>query len=131
MIINNLELNNFGSYEGVNNFDFNTDENKNIILIGGKNGAGKTTLFTAIRLCIYGYKAFGYQNINSYYNKISFIPQNTWLFTDTIKNNLKFANLYAKEEEIVNTCKTINSLNIINKYPLNFEEIIKGELYGI
>lgn len=69
MIINNLELNNFGSYEGVNNFDFNTDENKNIILIGGKNGAGKTTLFTAIRLCIYGYKAFGYQNINSYYNK--------------------------------------------------------------
>lgn len=69
MIINNLEVNNFGSYEGVNNFDFNTDENKNIILIGGKNGAGKTTLFTAIRLCIYGYKAFGYQNINSYYNK--------------------------------------------------------------
>lgn len=69
MIINNLELNNFGSYEGVNNFDFNTDESKNIILIGGKNGAGKTTLFTAIRLCIYGYKAFGYQNINSYYNK--------------------------------------------------------------
>lgn len=69
MIINNIELNNFGSYEGVNNFDFNTDESKNIILIGGKNGAGKTTLFTAIRLCIYGYKAFGYQNINSYYNK--------------------------------------------------------------
>ena len=69
MIINNLELNNFGSYEGINNFDFNTDENKNIVLIGGKNGAGKTTLFTAIRLCIYGYKAFGYQNINSYYNK--------------------------------------------------------------
>ena len=69
MIINNLELNNFGSYEGINNFDFNTDENKNIILIGGKNGAGKTTLFTAIRLCIYGYKAFGYQNINAYYNK--------------------------------------------------------------
>ncbi len=69
MIIKDIELNNFGSYEGISNFDFSSSESKNIILIGGKNGAGKTTLFTAIRLCIYGYKAFGYQSLNSFYNK--------------------------------------------------------------
>ena len=69
MIIKDIELNNFGSYEGISNFDFSSSESKNIILIGGKNGTGKTTLFTAIRLCIYGYKAFGYQSLNSFYNK--------------------------------------------------------------
>jgi len=69
MIINEIEINNFGSYEGISNFDFSSEYDKNIILIGGKNGAGKTTLFTAIRLCIYGYRAYGYQSLNSFYNK--------------------------------------------------------------
>lgn len=69
MIINKIELYNFGSYEDSNIFNFKTNKDKNIILIGGKNGAGKTTLFTAIRLAIYGYKAYGYQSINSFYNK--------------------------------------------------------------
>ena len=39
------------------------------MLIGGKNGAGKTTLFTAMRLCLYGYKSMGYKNPNSFYNR--------------------------------------------------------------
>ena len=70
MRINNIELYNFGSYEGVSFFDTKiTDQNKNIIIIGGKNGAGKTTLFTAIRICIYGHRAFGYQSSGAFYNK--------------------------------------------------------------
>ena len=69
MRINKIILYNFGSYVGENTFDTKTDENKNIILVGGKNGAGKTTLFTAMRLCLYGHMSFGYQNINSYYNR--------------------------------------------------------------
>lgn len=69
MIINKIELYNFGSYEDSNIFNFKTNKDKNIILIGGKNGAGKTTLFTAIRLAIYGYKAYGYQSVNAFYNK--------------------------------------------------------------
>ena len=69
MRINRITLYNFGSYEGLNIFDTNSTETKNIILIGGKNGAGKTTLFTAMRLCLYGYKSEGYKSANSYYNK--------------------------------------------------------------
>ena len=53
MKINKIVLYNFNSYEGVNELDFsNTDQNKNIILIGGKNGAGKTSLFTAIKIAL-------------------------------------------------------------------------------
>ena len=70
MRIRNILLYNFGSYEGETIFDnLTTDDNKNIILIGGKNGAGKTTLFTAIRLCLYGHRSMGYKSINSYYNR--------------------------------------------------------------
>lgn len=69
MRINKIVLYNFGSYVGENTFDTKMNEDRNIILVGGKNGAGKTTLFTAMRLCLYGHMSFGYQNINSYYNR--------------------------------------------------------------
>ncbi len=68
MIINRVKLCNFGSFE--NEIEFNisvNDENKNVILIGGRNGSGKTTLFTAIKLALYGYTSFGYQSANSSY----------------------------------------------------------------
>ena len=68
MRINRVRINNFSSYEGINELDFsNIDERKNIILIGGKNGAGKTSLFTAIKIALYGPLAFGYVGTNSHY----------------------------------------------------------------
>lgn len=69
MKINNIILHNFGSYEGTTDFNTSPYDNRNIVLIGGKNGAGKTTLFTAMRLCLYGYKSMGYKNNNSFYNR--------------------------------------------------------------
>lgn len=69
MKINNIILHNFGSYEGTTEFDTRPCNGRNIVLIGGKNGAGKTTLFTAMRLCLYGYKSMGYKNPNSFYNR--------------------------------------------------------------
>lgn len=69
MKINNIILHNFGSYEGTTDFETKPCDGRNIVLIGGKNGAGKTTLFTAMRLCLYGYKSMGYKNPNSFYNR--------------------------------------------------------------
>ncbi len=69
MKINKIFLKNFGSYENSNIFETTIQNDKNIILIGGKNGTGKTTLFTAIRICLYGFMSMGYKNSNSYYNK--------------------------------------------------------------
>ena len=56
MKLTKIELNNFGSYYGKNVLSIDvSDDNKQIVLIGGENGAGKTTLFTAIVLCLYGH----------------------------------------------------------------------------
>ena len=38
-----------------------------MVLIGGKNGAGKTTLFNAIKICLYGCVAYGYESNNARY----------------------------------------------------------------
>lgn len=68
MKINKVILYNFNSFEGVNEFDFSVDdEQKNIVLIGGKNGAGKTSLFTAMKIALYGPLAYGYVGINPHY----------------------------------------------------------------
>ena len=69
MKINNIILHNFGSYEGTTDFETRSNGERNIVLVGGKNGAGKTTLFTAMRVCLYGYKSLGYKNLNSFYNR--------------------------------------------------------------
>jgi len=67
MRINRITLNNFGSYEGENVFDTLYQQDKNIVVIGGKNGTGKTTLFNAIRICLYGHMSMGYKQAGSYY----------------------------------------------------------------
>lgn len=69
MRIKKIELCNFGSYVGVCKFDLQANKKRNIVLIGGKNGAGKTTLFSGIKLCMYGNKAAGFENINAHYRR--------------------------------------------------------------
>ena len=71
MIINNITLKNFRSYEDETTFSFTPNGDKNIVLVGGENGAGKSTLFEAIKLCIYGPTTYGYLGQNhNYFTKI-------------------------------------------------------------
>lgn len=54
MIINNIELNNFRIYRGVNRIDFTHDSERNIVIISGNNGFGKTTFLMSLVWCLYG-----------------------------------------------------------------------------
>lgn len=68
MKIKSIMLHNIGPYINNSLFQFDVcDTEKNMVLIGGKNGAGKTTLFNAIKLCLYGCVAYGYQSNNAKY----------------------------------------------------------------
>lgn len=72
MKIKTITLKNIGPYIGVNEFFLDiSDKSKRMVLIGGKNGAGKTTLFNAIKICLYGCVAYGYESNNAkYYGEI-------------------------------------------------------------
>ncbi len=68
MKIQRIKLQNIGPYVNENLLDFSVDDlSKRMVLIGGKNGAGKTTLFKAIKICLYGCIAYGYEAINAKY----------------------------------------------------------------
>ena len=58
MLLTKVIINDFGVYRGRNEFNFQTEPGKPIILCGGTNGAGKTTLFESIMLCFYGQNSF-------------------------------------------------------------------------
>ena len=58
MIFTALSLTDFGLFRGVHTISLAPKPGRPVILFGGKNGAGKSTLFEAVRLCLYGHKAF-------------------------------------------------------------------------
>lgn len=72
MKIKTIKIKNMGPYIGENKISFDiSDKSKRMVLIGGKNGAGKTTLFNAIKICLYGCVAYGYEaNNTKYYEEI-------------------------------------------------------------
>jgi DNA sulfur modification protein DndD len=59
MIFTQLSLTDFGLFRGSHNISLTPKPGRPVILFGGKNGAGKSTLFEAVRLCLYGQRAFG------------------------------------------------------------------------
>jgi DNA sulfur modification protein DndD len=56
MKFSNIEINNFRQYYNSVNVDLETNEEKNIILIGGRNGYGKTNFLLSIVWCLFGDK---------------------------------------------------------------------------
>jgi len=56
MIVTKVEFNNFKPYYKINSIDLATDNDRNIILIGGRNGQGKTSFLIGLVWCLYGSK---------------------------------------------------------------------------
>lgn len=113
MRINKIILNNIGSYEGTNEFDFQVNGDRNIVLIGGKNGAGKTTLFTAIRICLYGHMSMGYRNQNSYYFRaISKLINNTAKLT-------RPATAYVRLDLAINNGQGLDQYTLLREWKLD------------
>lgn len=68
MKIKRIQVKNIGPFVNENAFHFDISEGKKrMVLIGGKNGAGKTTLFNAIKICLYGCVAYGFESNNTKY----------------------------------------------------------------
>ncbi|MCD1261999.1 DNA sulfur modification protein DndD [Paenibacillus athensensis] len=63
-----IVIRNIGAYEGSQNeFLFDTSNEHNVVLFGGKNGAGKTTLLEALRLVLFGPLTYGFMTDNEIY----------------------------------------------------------------
>lgn len=56
MKFSNIEINNFRQYYNSVNVDLGTNDEKNIVIVGGRNGYGKTNFLLSIVWCLFGDK---------------------------------------------------------------------------
>ena len=114
-------------------------KNVSLIFDGGKmtslvghSGSGKSTILNLIPRFydrITGDIKIDNQSIynctiKSLRKNISLVSQETTLFDDTIKNNIKYANLDATDQEIYEAAKLSYSDEFINKLPNKYETLI-------
>lgn len=142
MIFKKLILNNIGPYEGYSHFDFNSKDDKNTILIGGKNGAGKTTFLTSVRLALYGPLAYGFKTeskeyltkVSSLLNKKAMNSSSDNSFSIHISfttlENLNNVDITIIRSWIV-TGKSIKEKVDVIKNGVNLNDTQKDEFYGI
>ena len=98
----------------------------------GHSGSGKSTILNLIPRFYMpqsGDITIDDQSINnvtieSLRNNISLVSQETTLFDDTIKNNIKYANENASDSEILQVSKLSNSHDFIEKLPNKYDTII-------
>lgn len=118
--------------------DFNMEIKKNTIIgIYGKSGCGKSTLLKLLMIfweVDNGSITIGGKNINeintSDLRKMqSFVTQDTYLFNDTIANNIGIAKENATMEEIIAAAKKASIHDFIMSLPNGYDSKV-GELGG-
>ena len=115
----------------LNSINLNIPGEKMTALVG-HSGAGKSTILNLIpRYYDINSGDIKIDNQSIYENKIfslrkniSLVSQDTTLFDDTIKNNIKYANTNASQKEIEDAAKFSFAEEFINKLPNKYETII-------
>ena len=124
----------YGEETILDNFSVTIPENK-IIGINGRSGSGKSTLLKLfmrfwqvqqgnVKISGRNVDAINTSNLR---NMESFVTQETHLFHDSIRNNLRIAKLDATDDEIISTCKKASVHEFIMSLPKGYDTEV-GEL---
>ena len=109
------------------------------IAIVGETGAGKTTI---VKLLMRFYDVNSGEikidgvNINRYdkhsiRSLVGMVLQDTWLFNDTIFNNIRYGKLDATEEEVIAASKEAHADNFIMQIPEGYEMMLNEDADNI
>jgi len=102
------------------------------LAILGKTGAGKSTILDLIgrlydieegEILIDG-KPITALNLYSLRDHIGYVPQDAFLFSDTIKNNVKFGWNEASDEAVINACKNAQVHDNIKDFNAGYETVL-------
>ena len=98
--------------EALKNVTFTVKKGETLAILG-KTGSGKSTILSLIsrlydvtdgKITI-DQNEISTLNLNDLRNNIGIVPQDAFLFSDTIKNNIKFGNQNATDEEVIAAAK--------------------------
>lgn len=112
------------------NINFEIKNGENVAIIGD-NGSGKTVIAKTL-IGFYEYTGdiyIGKHNIKDVSKKsirdyIGVVLQDTYLFTDTIKNNINITEKEVTNEEIINACKLADIYNDIKAFDDNIDYVV-------
>ena len=99
------------------------------IAIIGTTGSGKSTIANIIcrlydvtggKVLIDGQEIQNYQ-LSHLRKAIGYVPQDVFLFSDTIRNNIGFGNGSLQEPQIIQAAKDSDLYNNINQFPQGFD----------
>jgi ATP-binding cassette subfamily B multidrug efflux pump len=124
------------TYEDTNivalkNVSFEINKGETVALFG-KTGSGKSTILTLIsRLydiekgaVLIDNKPIDSINLESLRNAIAVVPQDAFLFSDTIKNNIKFGKEDATDQEVIDVAKKAVVDHNISAFRLGYDTIL-------
>ena len=127
--------------------DFSYEENKQVlfdiniyakpgqkIALVGATGAGKTTITNLLNRFYDvedGKIRYDGININKIKKKdlrrsLGMVLQDVYLFTGTIKDNIKYGKPNATDEEVINACKLANAHDFIMRLPKGYDTMLTG-----
>ena len=111
--------------EALKGVSFEVKKGKTLAIIGN-TGSGKSTILELIGR-LYDVdrgtieidrKSIKTLNLNSLRSNIGFVPQDPFLFSDTLKNNIKFGNQNATDLEVIDAAKKA----VVHENILNFKK---------
>lgn len=105
----------------------------------GATGAGKTTITNLInRFYDIQEGKIRYDGINvkkikksSLRRSLGIVLQDTHLFTGTIRENIRYGQLNASDEEVIHAAKLANAEDFINNLPEKYDTVITGDGEGL
>lgn len=112
----------------IRNLSFEVKKGEKIAIVG-ETGAGKTTIIkllmrfydiTSGSIRIDGVDIEEYDK-NSVRSLIGMVLQDSWLFSDTISNNIHYGNLDSTDEEVIDAARQVYADNFIRQLPDGYE----------
>lgn len=111
------------------NFKINSGET---VALMGKTGAGKSTVIDLISRLIepqQGEVLIDGVRINHYFlstlrSSMGVVPQDSFLFSDTIENNIRFGKLDATQKEVINAAKLADVHQNILDFPNEYQTVL-------
>ncbi len=117
--------------EALKGISFSLKKGETLAILG-KTGSGKSTVLDLIgrlydinqgSITIDG-KPIDMLNLNDLRNSIGYVPQDAFLFSDTIKNNIMFGKENATDEDVINAAKNADVHKNIKKFSKGYDTVL-------